>query len=279
MGMDPFNFADALLGILAQRLAKRLCKRMQGGLLARAPDEIKSCSRVLRGPASTPTLEEGPQGEAKKRCTRNGSRSTPRTASSRSTAPRAATSAAAPATRGGSACTSCWSAPIRQEADPGEGAGRGAVRHGSERRHATLKMDGIQKGDAGADRHQAGARRLHQVGSTRPGRGYRRGSLPPLEQLNAIGASLSHERDIDRLLENILLAAKTITHADGGTLYRITEDEASLRFEIVRTDSLKIALGGTSGNPISLSDLPLYPARTARPTRWWPPMRDPPGRR
>jgi type II secretory ATPase GspE/PulE/Tfp pilus assembly ATPase PilB-like protein len=26
MGMDPFNFADALLGILAQRLAKRLCK-------------------------------------------------------------------------------------------------------------------------------------------------------------------------------------------------------------------------------------------------------------
>ena len=26
MGMDPFNFADALLGILAQRLGKRLCK-------------------------------------------------------------------------------------------------------------------------------------------------------------------------------------------------------------------------------------------------------------
>jgi len=25
MGMDPFNFADALLGVLAQRLAKRLC--------------------------------------------------------------------------------------------------------------------------------------------------------------------------------------------------------------------------------------------------------------
>ena len=26
MGMDPFNFADALLGILAQRLAKKLCE-------------------------------------------------------------------------------------------------------------------------------------------------------------------------------------------------------------------------------------------------------------
>ena len=31
MGMDPFNFADALLGILAQRLCKRLCKRCKAG--------------------------------------------------------------------------------------------------------------------------------------------------------------------------------------------------------------------------------------------------------
>jgi hypothetical protein len=60
-----------------------------------------------------------------------------------------------------------------------------------------------------------------------------------------------------RLLENILVAAKTITHADGGTLYRVTEDEASLRFEIMRNDSLKIAMGGTSGNPIPFPPLPL----------------------
>jgi HD-GYP domain-containing protein (c-di-GMP phosphodiesterase class II) len=80
------------------------------------------------------------------------------------------------------------------------------------------------------------------------------------EQLNAIGASLSSERNIDRLLENILLAAKAITHADGGTLYRISEDQRTLRFAIVRTDSLKLAFGGTSGAPISASfkDLPLY---------------------
>ena len=79
------------------------------------------------------------------------------------------------------------------------------------------------------------------------------------EQLNEIGAALSHERDIDRLLENILLAAKTITHADGGTLYRVTEDGQSLRFEIVRNDSLRIAMGGASGNPIPF---PLLPLRT-----------------
>jgi type II secretory ATPase GspE/PulE/Tfp pilus assembly ATPase PilB-like protein len=30
MGMDPFNFSDALLGILAQRLAKRLCSCKEG---------------------------------------------------------------------------------------------------------------------------------------------------------------------------------------------------------------------------------------------------------
>jgi len=77
------------------------------------------------------------------------------------------------------------------------------------------------------------------------------------ERLNEIGAALSHERDIDKLLESILVAAKTITHADGGTLYRMTEDERSLRFEIMHNDSLKIALGGTSGNPIPFPPLPL----------------------
>ncbi len=41
MGMDPFNFADALLGILAQRLAKRLCKDCKKPHLA-SQDEIKS---------------------------------------------------------------------------------------------------------------------------------------------------------------------------------------------------------------------------------------------
>ena len=74
-----------------------------------------------------------------------------------------------------------------------------------------------------------------------------------LEQLNAIGASLSAERDINRLLESILAAAKTITRADGGTLYRVTEEQ-TLRFEIVRTTSLSYYLGGTTGTPV-----PFYP--------------------
>jgi HD-GYP domain-containing protein (c-di-GMP phosphodiesterase class II) len=74
-----------------------------------------------------------------------------------------------------------------------------------------------------------------------------------LEQLNSIGTLLSAERDINRLLETILTAAKSITRADGGTLYRIAEDR-TLRFEILRTTSLKYYLGGTSGNAV-----PFYP--------------------
>jgi HD-GYP domain-containing protein (c-di-GMP phosphodiesterase class II) len=79
-----------------------------------------------------------------------------------------------------------------------------------------------------------------------------------LDQLNAVGAALSQERDIERLLELILIAAKNITHADGGTLYRVTEDGESLRFEIVRTDSLEIAMGGTTGVTIPFPPLPLH---------------------
>lgn len=74
-----------------------------------------------------------------------------------------------------------------------------------------------------------------------------------LEQLNDIGSALSQEKNLEGLLEKILIAAKTITRADGGSLYLRTEDER-LRFAIVRTDSLGIAMGGTTG-----SEVPFYP--------------------
>src|SRR5690606_23344704 len=61
--------------------------------------------------------------------------------------------------------------------------------------------------------------------------------------------------------EDILLAAKDITRADGGTLYLMNEAHTHLRFEIMRTDSLGIALGGTTGKPVTLPELPLLDAR------------------
>jgi HD-GYP domain-containing protein (c-di-GMP phosphodiesterase class II) len=80
-----------------------------------------------------------------------------------------------------------------------------------------------------------------------------------IERLNAIGIALSVETDPVRLLEQILLGAKDITNADGGTIYSLGEDRL-LRFEIMRTDSLKILMGGTSGIPIPFKPIPLYDA-------------------
>ena len=80
--------------------------------------------------------------------------------------------------------------------------------------------------------------------------------LSKLEYLNAIGIALSQERDINKLLETILIAAKNLTHADGGTLYRLVGEK--LQFEIVRTDSLSIAMGGSSGNPVPFYPIPLH---------------------
>ncbi len=80
-----------------------------------------------------------------------------------------------------------------------------------------------------------------------------------LEELNGIGIALSKERDIDRLLEGILVAAKKITNADGGTLYRRhAGDEDRLAFEIIRTDSLGIAMGGTTGARIPFDPVRLH---------------------
>jgi HD-GYP domain-containing protein (c-di-GMP phosphodiesterase class II) len=81
-----------------------------------------------------------------------------------------------------------------------------------------------------------------------------------LEQLNEIGAALSLEKNLNALLEKILIAAQTITRADGGTLYLVEGEGGGqqLRFEIVRTGSLDIAMGGTTGNSIPFYPIHLY---------------------
>ena len=81
-----------------------------------------------------------------------------------------------------------------------------------------------------------------------------------LEQLNDIGVALGRQTDISRLLETILVAAKNITNADGGTLYRVTE-ERTLKFEIMRNDTLGIAMGGTTGVAIPFPPIALYDSK------------------
>ena len=68
-----------------------------------------------------------------------------------------------------------------------------------------------------------------------------------IRRLTQIGAALSAESNIERLLEMILEEAKRFTNADGGTLYIMSDDEKRLHFAIVETDSLNVRMGGLSG--------------------------------
>ncbi len=75
-------------------------------------------------------------------------------------------------------------------------------------------------------------------------------------ELIQIGIALSSERDPARLRERILLEAKEIAKADAGTLY-LKQKGKELAFQIVRNDTLALAMGGTTGVEINLPPVPL----------------------
>lgn len=79
--------------------------------------------------------------------------------------------------------------------------------------------------------------------------------IEQVEKLTDIGIALSSEKDTAQLLEKILVGAKSITHSDGGTIYRV--DGNTIKMEIIRSDSLGICLGG-AGNAINIPNIPLY---------------------
>ena len=69
-----------------------------------------------------------------------------------------------------------------------------------------------------------------------------------IKKMSDIGRALSGVYDLNALLEMIVDQARSFTNADAGTLY-IVEDE-TLRFQIVQNDSLKIFMGGKTGETI-----------------------------
>ncbi len=91
------------------------------------------------------------------------------------------------------------------------------------------------------------------------------GQAELMRRLVKVGIALSAERDHERLVEQILLEAKSICNADGGTLYLREDDHERLRFAIMRSDSLDVALGGTTGNEIPYAPLELYEEASGRP--------------
>ena len=83
--------------------------------------------------------------------------------------------------------------------------------------------------------------------------------LERIDRLTEVATALSAERNLPRLLERILFGAKDLTHADGGTLYTLREEQ--LHFEIIANDSLGIQMGGASGDAIAFEPIPLQDAR------------------
>jgi len=69
-----------------------------------------------------------------------------------------------------------------------------------------------------------------------------------IKKMTDIGRALSGVYDLNTLLEMIVDQARNFTNADAGTLY-IVEDN-TLRFQIVQNDSLKIRMGGKTGETI-----------------------------
>ena len=79
-----------------------------------------------------------------------------------------------------------------------------------------------------------------------------------LHQLTEVSVALGDAHDTAALLDRILRVAKAMTDADGGTLYRPSEDRTSLCFHISLNDTLGIYQGGNSGKPIDIAPVPLY---------------------
>ena len=78
-----------------------------------------------------------------------------------------------------------------------------------------------------------------------------------IHRLNEIGIALSTESDSNKLFEMILEEAKNITNADGRTLYSKDED-GNLKFEILRNDSMKTIMGGSSNIDITFDPVRLW---------------------
>ena len=80
--------------------------------------------------------------------------------------------------------------------------------------------------------------------------------LSKIEELNCIGIALSAESDTAQLLEKILISAKLLTNADGGTLYRV-KNTGELHFDVIHNDSLNVFLGGSQTEDIPFKPIPI----------------------
>ena len=79
-----------------------------------------------------------------------------------------------------------------------------------------------------------------------------------INRLNEIGLALSREDDTNVIFELIMEESRNITHADGRTLYMISDDGKNMNFEILRNDSMNTVMGGMSGTKITFPPMQLF---------------------
>jgi len=87
---------------------------------------------------------------------------------------------------------------------------------------------------------------------------YAENQLKRIEQNIQIGLALSTEKNIDKLLEMIVLEARAMSNADAGTLYIKDKENKYLNFKIMQNDTMNVRMGGTSGVDIKLPAVPMY---------------------
>ncbi|MCI8274190.1 MAG: GAF domain-containing protein [Lachnospiraceae bacterium] len=75
-----------------------------------------------------------------------------------------------------------------------------------------------------------------------------------IEQILKIGVQLSAERDLNRLLEQLLTCVMELSHCDAGTLYLLDGDV--LRFKIMRNHTMGVYSGGDGKEP-DMAPVPL----------------------
>jgi HD-GYP domain-containing protein (c-di-GMP phosphodiesterase class II) len=81
--------------------------------------------------------------------------------------------------------------------------------------------------------------------------------LEQLSRLHKVSVLIAAEENHELILEAILENTMALSNADGGSLYLLNEEDC-LEFVLLRTDSLGLAMGGTTGKDIPFPPIPLY---------------------
>jgi hypothetical protein len=83
-----------------------------------------------------------------------------------------------------------------------------------------------------------------------------------IQRFIEIARALSAEQKMERVLELVLQDAMAVTHADGGSIALVSDDETLLEYSLIRNDEINVHLGGVSKNPIAIEPIQIQASTT-----------------